>query len=281
MISECLFLNGVGGDYVEAVVRELKSIGLGSYESQAYASLLRQGALTPMEVARIAKIPGPRVYDILRKLESMGFVIKEPRKREPKYSAVPVKVALEHYGKEYHRSLVESYRNKEILIKKVSAKLAKIAVPTVFTGEFAYALDQDQITNWAIRSVVKKKILGIGQLDKPIFRAYPDCSKLLADLKKDGVKCKFLVDATKCNLNLLKKAAKYAEIRHWGEVPDIAIYIIDGNEALVAMPVPKIGVYTGYLIKHPSLIKLIENHFTINFERGVPIEEWIKEQSKK
>ena len=96
MISECLFLNGVGGDYVEAVVRELKSIGLGSYESQAYASLLRQGALTPMEVARIAKIPGPRVYDILRKLESMGFVIKEPRKREPKYSAIPVKVALEH-----------------------------------------------------------------------------------------------------------------------------------------------------------------------------------------
>jgi sugar-specific transcriptional regulator TrmB len=264
---------------MEAIVRELKSIGLGNYESRAYISLLKSGALTPMQVSKVAKIPGPRTYDVLRKLESMGFVIKEPKKREPKYSAIPVKAALEHYSKE----LAEDYKNRERLVKKVSAKLAKVVTPAVSTEEFAYFLDQDQITNWAIRVVVKKKVLGIGQLDKPLFRAYPDISKLLSDLKKDGVKCKFLIDATKCDLNILKKAAKYAEIRHWSEAPsDLAFYIIDGNEFLVAMPTSKTGApYTGYLIKHRGLIKLCEDFFALKFERGIPIEEWIKKRSNK
>jgi len=263
---------------MEAIVRELKSIGLGNYESRAYISLLKSGALTPMQVAKIAKIPGPRVYDILRRLESTGFVVKEPKKREPRYSAIPVKAALERYGRE----IAGGHRNKEMLVEKVSAKLTKVVIPAVSTEEFAYALDQDQITNWAIRAVVKKKVLGMGCVYKPLFKAYPDVLKLLSDLKKDGIKCKFLVDATKCALDLLKKAAKYAEIRHWGKVPDIYIYILDGKEALVAMPASKTGTfYTGFLIKHPGLVKLIEDHFTLKFERGIPIEEWIKGQSKK
>jgi len=78
-----------------------------------------------------------------------GICRKEPRKREPKYSAIPVKAALERYSTE----LVVSYKNKEKLVKKVSTKLAKVVTSTP-TQEVAYTLDSYQIANWAIRAVV-------------------------------------------------------------------------------------------------------------------------------
>jgi sugar-specific transcriptional regulator TrmB len=229
-----------------------------------------------MQVARIAKIPGPRVYDVLRKLESMGFVVKEPRKREPKCSAVPVKAALERYSKE----LAASYRDKEKLVKEVSAKLEKTSTPAIPTEEVAYALDPDQIANWAIKAVVKKKVWGIGKLDKPIFKAYPDILKLLSDLRKEGVKCKFLIDAAKYDSHLLKKVAKYAEVRHWGGAPNIALYIIDGKEILVAIPTPKTAMFYGFLIKHHDLVKLTEDYFISKFKEGIPLEKKIKALSK-
>jgi sugar-specific transcriptional regulator TrmB len=262
---------------VEAIIRELKSIGLASYESRAYASLLKHGALTPMQVAKIAKIPGPRVYDILRKLESMGFVVKEHKKREPKYSALPVKTALGRYGEE----LAASHRSKEMLIKKVSTKLTKTVAPTISAEPPAYTLDSDQIANWAIRTTAKKKVWGTGPLDEPISKAYPNILKPIICLKKKGIEGKFLVNVTKDNFRLLKKVAKYVEIRHWGKVPNLALYIIDGKEALLSVATPKTGTYTGCLIKHPDVIKLFEDYFTLRFKKGITLEKRAKELSKK
>ena len=174
-----------------------------------------------------------------------------------------------------------SYKNKEKLVKKVSTKLAKVVTSTP-TQEVAYTLDSYQIANWAIRAVVKKKVWGIGPVDKPVFKAYPNILKLLRDLKKDGVECKFLADVTKYDPRLLKKVAKYAEVRHWDKAFDLVLYIIDGNEVLLAIPAPKIGTfYTGFLLKHPSLIKLAEEYFNLKFKEGIPLEERIKELSKK
>jgi sugar-specific transcriptional regulator TrmB len=266
------------GVEVEAVIQELKSIGLGGYESQAYASLLKHGALTPMQVAKIAKIPGPRIYDVLRKLESMGFAVKEPRKREPRYSAVPIKAALERYGEE----LTTSHRDKEMRIKEVSTKLAKNIAPVVSTEEAVYLLDSDQIVNVMSRAIARQKVCAIGSTNWPIFhKVYPNVLKPIADLKKRGVELKFLVDVAKDNFRFYRKVAKYGEVKHLDEASSYGCYIVDGKEALLA-PTPKTGPSDlGIWIKIPSMIKIFEDYFNLKFEEAIPLEEKIKELSKK
>lgn len=268
---------------METVIQELKSIGLSSYASQAYAALLKHGALTPMQVAKIAKIPGPRVYDILRKLESMGFVVKESKRREPRYSATSVKAALEGYGRE----LAAGHRDKEGCIKKVSAKLAKKIAPVVSTEEVAYILDSDQMNEWVLRNIdiVKKRIWGIGSLIKgprgTLYKIFPNIIKPFSDLKKKRVGLKFLVNVTNDNLRIFEKMAKYAEIRHWGRAPDLALYAVDGKEVLLSVAAPKTGTFdTGILIKDLGMVKVFEDYFNSKFKEGIPLEERIRELSE-
>ena len=52
----------------------VKWFKLTSYEARAYLALLN-GCKTPREVAKRAKIPYTRVYDVIRSLESKGFVM--------------------------------------------------------------------------------------------------------------------------------------------------------------------------------------------------------------
>ncbi len=49
-------------------------LGFSGYEARVYLAVLRLGAARPVEVAREAGVPVQRVYDVLRSLESKGFV---------------------------------------------------------------------------------------------------------------------------------------------------------------------------------------------------------------
>lgn len=52
----------------------LSALGFTEYEANAYAILVFSGPLTAVEVADNTKIPRPRVYDILKKLDYRGFI---------------------------------------------------------------------------------------------------------------------------------------------------------------------------------------------------------------
>lgn len=261
-------------DSNEAAVKELRSIGLNGYESRAYVSLLRGGKLTPMQVADLAKIPKPRVYDVLGKLEAIRFVAKEPRKREPRYRAISVKTALGHYEGELKRQFAEKARR----IKKASSKLAKMITPTVPKEEIAYVLDPNQITDWASKALVKakKKAWGIIPHARDSVLDTSNPKKVVADLKKRGVKLKFLRKVTKDNLDSIKEMSKYAEIRHCPG-SDFAFLDIDGKSVLLSAA-PNDGTFdVGIWIGHPSIIKLFEDYFALKFKEGVLLKERIKE----
>ncbi len=57
---------------LETRIRRL--LGLSGYEARAYLALLALGKARPPEVAKAARIPAQRVYDVLRSLEAMGLV---------------------------------------------------------------------------------------------------------------------------------------------------------------------------------------------------------------
>jgi len=58
----------------EAVVEELKDLGLTRYEAACYVSLARLGPADPRKVANDAGIPPPNAYESLSRLAGLGWV---------------------------------------------------------------------------------------------------------------------------------------------------------------------------------------------------------------
>jgi sugar-specific transcriptional regulator TrmB len=55
-------------------IRLLRDLGLKEYEAAAYAALVEKGGVSAVEVADAAGIPRPRVYDVLKNLDRLGFL---------------------------------------------------------------------------------------------------------------------------------------------------------------------------------------------------------------
>ncbi len=54
--------------------RILRDLGLKDNEAAAYATLVEKGGLSAVETAKLAGIQRPRIYDILKNLDALGFL---------------------------------------------------------------------------------------------------------------------------------------------------------------------------------------------------------------
>jgi sugar-specific transcriptional regulator TrmB len=52
----------------------LEDAGLSPYQSEAYVTLLDLGSASATDLADLSQVPDPRIYDVLRDLESKGFI---------------------------------------------------------------------------------------------------------------------------------------------------------------------------------------------------------------
>jgi sugar-specific transcriptional regulator TrmB len=59
-------------------VSSLQNLGLNAYQAKAYLALLERNTLTATEVATLAGIPRPRIYEILQTLMSKGLCVLRP-----------------------------------------------------------------------------------------------------------------------------------------------------------------------------------------------------------
>jgi len=69
-------------------VERLVRLGLTLYEARAYVALVRRDASTPAQVARLAGVPRPRIYDVLESLVGKGLAADRPG-RTARYVAIP------------------------------------------------------------------------------------------------------------------------------------------------------------------------------------------------
>lgn len=77
----------------EALVKELEQIGLTGNEAKIYFAMLGRPLFKAAEIAHVAKVPRPKVYEALNNLLSMGFCYAVPGS-VAQYSAVPPSEAL-------------------------------------------------------------------------------------------------------------------------------------------------------------------------------------------
>ena len=77
-----------------ANAQTLIELGLTKYEANAYLALLRRDASAPADVARLAKVPRQRIYDVLATLVEKGLAVHRPGP-PAKYTAVAPEPAIE------------------------------------------------------------------------------------------------------------------------------------------------------------------------------------------
>jgi len=78
----------------EKILLALQDLGLRKSEARVYVALVARGASSASDIARDAKIPHPRVYDIMESLAAKGL-IKIQTGRRPRYTASEPEVAFE------------------------------------------------------------------------------------------------------------------------------------------------------------------------------------------
>ncbi|MEM0074949.1 MAG: helix-turn-helix domain-containing protein [Nitrososphaerota archaeon] len=74
-------------ELAQKTVEALQKLGLSDYEIKAYISLLQYGAQTAAEVSRHSSVPYSKVYEVLGRLETKGWVesdVSRPSKYYPK-----------------------------------------------------------------------------------------------------------------------------------------------------------------------------------------------------
>ncbi len=122
------------------ILKKLKKFGLSPYESKSYLSLLERDSLTVAEVAKLAGIPRPSVYEALEKLLAKGLCQSRPGDTK-KYSASDPELFKEKYNKqtieaisevndEFDRKeaeIIEKYeREKKRRLEKLRIEKAKL-----------------------------------------------------------------------------------------------------------------------------------------------------------
>ena len=100
-----------------------KQLGLTSYESRAYVSLIIYGPMSPSDLAQKTGIPRPRTYDVLRSLMEKGLLMEQSGKPSI-YAAVEptqgLKTLLISMEMETLRKLEEKRKTVQTLTKLLS-----------------------------------------------------------------------------------------------------------------------------------------------------------------
>src|ERR1700722_5040267 len=102
-----------------ANAERLVDLGLTTYEAKAYLALLRRDSSTPADVARLARVPRQRIYDVLATLVHKGLVSQRPGP-PAKYSAASPEFAIERLLLRRREELAELERNSQEMIEALT-----------------------------------------------------------------------------------------------------------------------------------------------------------------
>ncbi len=209
----------------DKIIEKLSKFGLNTYEAKAYYVLLTSGEMQASSIARAARIPSQRIYDILNSLEKKGF-IQTKYTTPKKFIPVPLKQALDFRIKQ----IKLDFEKKEKELETVKEELSKINIPAKnhIGSQISILEGNEAITSKALEMLqnAKKlvKICGV----KPLYVL--GCKGNLRKYLKNKVKVFAIGDFdTEC-IEEIEKTKGKCKIK---EVPHHYILIVDDKKLLV------------------------------------------------
>ena len=228
--------------------KQLKNLGLNSYEVKLWAALLSMGISTAGELSDISNVPRSRSYDVLESLQSKGFVFVKAGK-PLKYAAIPPQEVVLRV-----KQKIQSDANDEI--KNLSNTKSNILVnelvllheqgsesieSTEMTGSLQGKHNIYNHLECMLRNASKSVLISATQNE--FVEMSSRLKSVFEKLKTKNVKVKILTQVS----DLTRKAA--SDIRNFAEVKNSnnksRFYIVDGKE-MVFMVLDETEIHPSY-----------------------------------
>lgn len=104
----------------EELIKEVRQLGLNSYESKVYLALIERDSLSVSEASKISGVPRARAYDILDGLVTSGLATLKPG-RYKRYSAADP----DSFGQKLLSRNESSFAKQKETIERVTLKLKR------------------------------------------------------------------------------------------------------------------------------------------------------------
>jgi len=201
----------------EKTLSALQELGLNRSEARTYVALVARGASSASEIARDAKIPHPRVYDIMESLAAKGLVEIQTGRRQ-RYTATKPEVAFER--------LLNSFREKGEFLTKQLTKIydTRMETPSIWMlkGRNNIVDEISQISHQAENELllaVPVDLLGV-------------LGKRLRKARKKGVTTSLVVYADENESRIDPEVWRYADLRV-REPPGSVIALADYSDCVL------------------------------------------------
>jgi sugar-specific transcriptional regulator TrmB len=229
----------------QAVLDELKQIGLNLYERKLWVALLSRGTSTAGELSSLAKVPHSRTYDVLESLTEKGFVMIQTSK-PLRYVAVPPNEALERAKKKIKEE-------SEVMVNRITKlqssstlkqldSLFKKGFKLVEPGELTSSLKGRDALHQQLESVFKSAKSDISVLTTP--KGLQELEKrhynLLKKASQRGVKIRIAAPFNKDTMQAIEKLKDVAEVRK-AKADSIGRFaIVDGSHIVMSLTDEKV-----------------------------------------
>ncbi len=159
---------GVSGEDLVSMLQ--RSFKLTRYEAKLYLALLK-GASNPKEASSMSGVPLPRIYDVIKVLESKGFVVASEgwyRPLPPSAVAIAEIARVEGEARSRVRQIMEAARTLEDLITAAREEVEVTMVEGLYSALSASAEDLKRATRLFI--VVSHALSGKEDTILPLVR---------------------------------------------------------------------------------------------------------------
>ena len=257
-------------------LERLIRVGLTQYEARVYTALVRRDGANPSEIARLAGVPRPRIYDVLESLVTKGVATLRPG-NAAKYVAVEPQQAMQTMVAQHRQHLAGVEADADALAIELGAAYAEgtaLSDPLdyieVIRDPVALARRFDEIQGSVTDEMlafnknpyverVDHDVVGMEMVRRDAVRSVYELEFLADPVQLDGVR-QFVAAGEKA--------------RFVPELPS-RLAVFDGRIAMIAMPDPVAGKddVTTVVIEHPHLARLLIIAFEAVWDGALPFEQ--------
>ena len=255
------------GDVVS--VERLVRLGLTLYEARAYVALVQRDVSTPAELARLAGVPRPRIYDVLESLVGKGLATHRPGRTAKYVATPPERVAGQ---------LVLVHRERVVALEDDARRLVDELRPAYQAGQ----LHTDPLDYIEVIRSPEALAATFTELQRAVGREMLVFSKTPVAIDADvGLQlARRRVLRSVYEFSVLEDATQLAGVRAFLDAGERARFveelpmklgIVDERTVLFAMPDPIAGRndVTTLVIEHPHLARTLKIGFESVWTTGV------------
>jgi sugar-specific transcriptional regulator TrmB len=250
----------------------LQEVGLTRYESSAYLALLGRESATPTEVARLAGVPRPRIYDVLGALARRRLV-RVMSDRPLRYRAEPPETAVGRLVK---------HREQETAVAAAAALAAVHPLTELFQAGQGQAEPLDYVEVLRDSAEAARRIGELWAsareevlvLVRPPYLAPPTLDDVTVPT---GIRQRAIYDSTLLeDPQMARVLARYAElgeeVRIASDLP-LKLTVVDGRSVAFNMPDPVAAdrSVTTVVIHHQMLAATLTIAFESLWTNATPL----------